>query len=433
MKTFAFLFWAALARAELTAPNSPPAPIDLPTVMRLAGAQAPDVALAQARLEEAQANEASTLWQFFPTLTPGIGYRNHSGRLQAADGTLTDVEKQSLNAGATVSLRLEIGEAIYRRLAAQQLAVAATQQVASQRQQTLRQAVELYFDLSRAQQTVSLLEASLQVARDFHAQVARGVQAGVAFKGDELRASAQITRLELRHSQAQEKQRHEGARLAVILALPVTIEIRATDERPLPLQFTDRERKLADHVQQALARRPELMTATALSTAAQYFEEGARYAPLYPVLEAQYFAGGLGGSPSSSRAGYASSSDTMVSLGWKIGAGGLFDGTRSEQARARLSQNRLSEQKVRDEITRQVVEAHASVQWLTQQLTMATTGLRTNEQGVKLALARKEWAVGVVLEALQTQQDLIQAKLDYVSTVADLNKAQFQLKIATAE
>ena len=59
--------------------------------------------------------------------------------------------------------------------------------------------------------------------------------------------------------------------------------------------------------------------------------------------------------------------------------------------------------------------------------------VRNAEQGYRLSLERKELAVGVVLETLQSQQDLIQARLDYALTVGEWNKAQYRLKFAVGE
>ena len=428
LATTLLLLGAAVGAQELA-----PTPIDLPSVLKLAGAQGIEIEIAEAKLREARANEDGSLWQFFPVIAPGIGYMNHTGQAQSFAGSVSDINKQSTIAGATVLMKLEIGEAIYHRLAAKQIAVAAEQNVAAQRRQTTLQASLSYFDLAKAHHAVRLHEEALKVAKDYHDQIARGVQAGVAFKGDELRADAQVTRQELRLSQAKDARRAEAAHLAQILRLKITESLTPADDHPLALTFVERGRKLDDFVQNALQKRPELLEAGALHEAARHNDDAATYAPLYPTLGAQVFAGGLGGSTSSARQDFGNSTDTMVTLTWKIGAGGLFDSSRTEGAQARLKQTQLQETRTREDIIRQVVEAQSHVQYLDQQLKVAAAGVRAAEQGLMLSLARREFSVGIVLEALQSQQDLIQARLDYAGTIAELNKAQVRLKSAAGE
>lgn len=408
-------------------------PIDLPTVLKLAGAQSIDVALAEARLREARATVDSATWALFPTIAPGVGYRKHSGQLQDIVGQVSDITKESVNAGATLGFSLELGEAVYRRLAAKQVAAAAEHQLEAQRRQTIFIAACAYFDLSRAHHTVSLLQEAVRSAQEYRAQLAKGVSAGVTFKGDELRAAAQVSRLELRLRQAEELRRNEAARLAQALRLNIAENLVPADDRPLPLKLTDTQRKLEACVQMAMARRPEVQAAGALQQAATTQENAANYAPLYPTLGAQVFAGGLGGSASSARRDFNNSTDTFVTLSWKIGAGGLFDGARADGARARQQQSELGQARTRDEITRQVVEAHAGVHSIEQQVRLAEEAVKNAEAGYKLSLARKELAIGVVLEALQSQQDLIQARLDYAQAVGEWNKVQYRLKMASGE
>jgi len=408
-------------------------PIDLPTVLKLAGAQGIDVEIAEAKLREARAAADSSTWALFPTISPGVGYRNHTGQAQSFAGPVSEVGKESVTAGATLFLSLDLGEAVYRRLAAKQTAQAAEHGLAAQRQQTVQQATLAYFDLTQSHHAVALLEDAVQTARDYQAQVGKAVQLGLAFKGDEIRAFAQVSRLELRLSQALDRRRADAARLAQLLRLKITESLRPADDRPLPLTLVDGRRKLDELVKGALAKRPELMEAGALHEAARHQDDAAKYAPLYPTLGAQVFAGGLGGSTSSARRDFANSTDTFVTLSWKLGAGGLFDSSRTAGAEARLRQTQLAETKTRDEVVRQVVEAQAHVTHLGQQLKIAQAAIRSAEQGYQLSLTRKEFAVGIVLEALQSQQDLIQARLDYATTVGELNKAQVRLKTAAGE
>src|SRR4051812_47240801 len=45
--------------------------IDLPTSLKLAGAQSLDIQIAREKLAEAKANYESAIWQFFPWIEPG--------------------------------------------------------------------------------------------------------------------------------------------------------------------------------------------------------------------------------------------------------------------------------------------------------------------------------------------------------------------------
>ena len=267
-------------------------PIDLPTVLRLAGAQNIDVAIAEARLKEARAAADSSTWALFPTISPGVGYRNHTGQAQSFAGPVSEVGKESVTAGATLSLSLDLGEATYRRLAAQQTARASAFGLDAQRQQTVQQATLAYFELTQSHHAVALLEDAVKSAQDYQAQIGKAVRLGLAFKGDELRASAQVSRLELRLRQAQDQRRSDGARLAQLLRLKIAEALMPADDRPLALTLVDGRRKLDELVKGALAKRPELQEAGALRAAAEHQDDAARYAPLYPTLGAQVFAGG---------------------------------------------------------------------------------------------------------------------------------------------
>ena len=52
---------------------------------------------------------------------------------------------------------------------------------------------------------------------------------------------------------------------------------------------------------------------------------------------------------------------------------------------------------------------------------------------MRLARERKEFAVGVVLENIQAEQDLTRARLDYLRAVAEFDKAQYALLRAAGQ
>src|SRR5438132_2085952 len=100
---FALTFAAAIASAQDPPPPQAglrPLPINLPTALQLANANAVDVAAAaeRVRIAAAQLEQARALW--LPTVTVGGDYNRHDGRIQNADGTLIDAGRNGLMFGA---------------------------------------------------------------------------------------------------------------------------------------------------------------------------------------------------------------------------------------------------------------------------------------------------------------------------------------------
>jgi outer membrane protein TolC len=405
-----------------------PERIDLVTVLRLAGAQNLDVQLATEKLKEARANEAATLWQFFPWIAPGIGYKAHNGKIQDVQGNILDVDKQALSVGPTVVAQLDLGETIYKRLASKQLTLAATHGAEAQRQQSQLVAAEAYFDLAKAHANVRVAGEAVNISAEYKDQITNGVQAGVAFKGDELRAQTQMHRNELLLKQAEEQRRVAAAKLAQVLHLDAAVSLLPREDDAVPMKLTSDEVKLDQLLAKALSHRPELKQGDALAAAASTGVRGAKFGPLVPTLGAQVFGGGLGNSSS-----FGSSGDYQVTLGWRIGTGGLFDSSRIHQAESKAAQAAIFQAKTRDEVARQVVENHERVKLLRSELEVTKQEVQASQEGLKLARERKEFAVGIVLETVQSEQDLTKARLDYVNTVMELNKAQYRLKAAIGE
>ena len=168
----------------------------------------------------------------------------------------------------------------------------------------------------------------------------------------------------------------------------------------------------------------------AFVAATEQERKAARYAPLIPSLQAQGFFGTLGGGRDDELSRFGRSSDVVVGIGWRIGPGGLFDFPRTRQAEARESVSRLEQAKLVDRLAAEVAALHARAKSLSDQLDMARENLKTATESLAAGEQRKEAGVGVVLEVVQSQQDLTEARLAYVETVAEYNKAQYELLYA---
>jgi outer membrane protein TolC len=409
-------------------------PISLPAVLRLAGAKNLDVKLAAERVTEAQAQHQAAWMQWFPYVTPGISFRRHEGNIQTVDGQIIDADKQSLTLGAAVTMQLEAGETYYKNLVAKKLVLAAEHAVEVQRQESIWQGVSAYFEVVRAQAAVGVAGEAIKVAADYAAQVQQAVNAGIAFKGDAFRATAQVERNRLVQQQAREQQRIAAARLAQVLRISPLVNLIPDDRTPAPMTFSEGSRAVSELAASAVLHRPELAMNADQLAAAIISGEGAKWAPLVPTLRGEIFHGGLGGGQNDDGPRkFNDSAEYSLGLTWRIGPGGLFDRSREQLTDAKQRGISIERDKLRDEITRQVVEAHTRVHSLADQLVHARAALSATEQALTLARERKAFAVGEVLENIQAEQDLTRARLDYLNIVTEHNRAQFLLRRATGE
>jgi outer membrane protein TolC len=184
-------------------------------------------------------------------------------------------------------------------------------------------------------------------------------------------------------------------------------------------------------VDQALTLRPELKQSQAFMAATRASKNGSVYGPLIPALGVQLFGGGLGGGPDSGPSTFGAEGDYLLSLSWRIGPGGLFDPGRVNANKAKLAQAELADSRLKDIIVGQVVASLARVKSTGAQINLAERNLATSSETLRLTQQRKEYGVGVVLEDIQAQQTLTQARSDYVTALAEYNKAQYGLNKAT--
>ena len=411
--------------------NTNTLPIDLPTALRLAGAQNLDVQIARDQLKEARANRASALEKFFPWLAPGVSYHRRDGVAQAVPaGTISDAHFQSYSPGATVGAQLDLGDAIYTTLAARQLANAAGHAIDAQRQDAVLAAAQGYFDLANAQALVGAADEALHIAQDYQNQLHEAVVAGIAFKGDELRVQTETEHDQILLRRAIAQQRVAAAQLAQILHLDATVELVPKSSDLVPLALIATNIALDTLARQALRERPELQQSRALTLAARDTKNGATYGPLVPTLNAQYFGGALGGGPDGGPENTGPESDIFAGVTWRIGPGGLFDFGKIHASRARLDAARAAGEKIHDRILREVVEARTDVDSLHDQLATAQSDLATADETLRLTQQRKDFGVGIVLENIQAQQSLARARADYLTIVAEYDKAQYALSRA---
>jgi outer membrane protein TolC len=431
--SFCLLLNATLTGAATAQESAQPAPadsrypIDLPTALRLSGAQNLDVQLARNAVDEAHANYVSAIERFLPSLVPSASYLRHTGRDQAVDGTLMDVPKHSDTTGAYLTAQIPVGDAIFTALQTHQLVAAADAGAMAQQRDSGLAAAQQYFDLVSARALVDVESQALSISQNYEQQLNEAVRIGIAFKGDAFRVQTQTQRLQLDLTRARQQQRLAAARLVQTLHLEPWVELVPAEREPTPLALADLNTSPRELIRTALENRPELARSTAQIAAAEQARRGTIYGPLIPTIGAQAFGGEFNGGPGDTTANGGARRDYTVGLSWRVGPGGLFDLGRIRASGARLTGAQLSDEKLRDQIGREVVDGYTQVQSLFEQMRVARLNLNSAEETLRLTRNRKQLGVAIVLEDIQAQQELLKARSDLVTIVTDLNQQQYAL------
>jgi outer membrane protein TolC len=425
---FAPLTGAAISQEATQSPASDSTySIDLATVLRLAGAQNLDVQLARTAVDEAHANYTSAVEQFLPAFVPSATYLRHTGQDQAFNGPVVDVPKNSETVGASLTAQIPVGEAIFTALQTHQLLGAADAGATAQERDSGLAAAQQYFELVSAQALVGVVNQALGISQDYERQLNEAVRIGIAFKGDALRVQTQTQRLQLDLTRAQQQQRLAAADLAQTLHLDPLIELTPAERESVPLAIAGLDAPPKDLIRTALQNRPEIARSTSEIAAAQQARRGAIFGPLIPTIGAQAFSGQFNGGTGDTTANGGPRHDYTVGLSWRVGPGGILDFGRIHANDAKLTATQLSDEKLRDQIKTQVVDGYTRVHSLFEQLRAARLNLSSAEDTLRLTRDRKELGVGVVLEDIQAQQELLKARSDLVAVVTELNQQQYAL------
>ncbi len=401
--------------------------IDLPTALRLAGAQNLDVQMAAEKIREAQANRDSAVEKFLPWLFAGATYRAHNHLIQDVGGSVIQADKQSYAPGATLNVQTDLGDAIFKTLEARQLLQAGRHALDAQREESILAAAQGYLDLVKAKSAAHVARDAVRISDDYERQIRRAVSAGIAFKGDALRVKVQTERNQLLFRQAEEQQQIAAAKLTNILHLDPGVILEPRDAEPLPFALVSAQETTREMIGHALAHRPEMKQFEAIALAARESKNGAVYGALIPSMSGQAFVGGLGGGRNNAPHTFGESEDYSASLGWRIGPGGLFDFGQIHARQSRMRGAQLGAEKMRAQIALEVSSARAHVRSLADQLSTAKQVLADAAESYRLNQERKEFGVGVVLETITAEQEMTRARNDYLATVAEYDKAQYAL------
>lgn len=425
-------------------PSGECSPIDLPTALRLAGANNLQIALANERLRQAEArlDGANALW--FPSVNVGAGYSTHTGRIQDTTGQIIDVDRGSLFVGGgplygnfplpggaspppRLFLGLPLADAVFTRLAERQQVVANRAETAATFNDTLLRVGLAYLDLVAAHHQAAIAGDALTNAKELNRLVESRVKAGTTLPADGLRAKAEVADRERLLRRAEENVRVASAELVRLLRLDPAILLAPAETQPVPVELVTPDTPLTALLERGLTMRPELAQNQALVRASLERLRAEKWRPWIPSVAVGYSSGGFGGGTGSEFGRFGGRSDFDAVLAWEFRNLGLGNRALQRERSSVLAQADLTAEQTRDNIMAEIVRAYHQVRFRGEQLEAARHQLAAATEALPLNF---KGIVGGNLRAIEGQQAVqavAAAQTQYLTSVIEYNQAQFQL------
>jgi outer membrane protein TolC len=428
------------ARLTSTAPAAPPAvesaravPVSLDTVLRLAQVQNHQIQLAEARLQEAFADQAlADKKRWLPDVYLGTGYARHEGGIQDFQGNLVHSSYGSVLSGLQFNGTLDPRQNLLLRVEAERKVWQQKGELSKLTSDNLLDAALTYVDLlaARAAEAVSRESESrimslLDEARKL-AQIEEGVRVEVSRVETELSAQKVLTR------KLSEGARSAAAKLAYLLGLDPACDLLTVERQIVPISLVDATQPAQALVEQALAQGPGVRELEGLLQVIEDARaQGQGPQRFWPAVDLNMVEGAFGAGPGS-RLDWDNRWDMGLRIRWNL-SDAMTARERRQQADVKIRQAQISYQDARARLTLGVQEAREASLSGNEQVPLAQERIAHAEKAHAQTASR--WQEGVkgrspseVLLAIRTMSA---ARLEYVQTVRDLDKAQLRLLILT--
>lgn len=415
-------------------------PIDLPTALLLTSGRNPQVAFAQARIEEsrAQLDRAESLW--LPSLRAGANYNKHEGRIQDVAGTVIETSRGSAYGGLGASAvgagspavpgvlaQFHVTDAVFQPRIAQQTIRARNANAKAVTNDNLLTTALAYLQLLRATQEKAVAAAAVQQAQELERVTGEFATAGAGLTSDHDRSRADLAMRKTELQRADEAVHVASARLAQQIRWEYAQELHPVEETLYPISLVDLATPAQGLVAVGLSNRPEISESRHLICEAVERLNRERYAPLIPSVLLGVSYGGLAGGLGSDLTNGGDRLDADAMAYWELRQLGFGEKAARREASSRITQTRMKQVALMDQVAREIVEAHAQVQSRAQQIETSKDAVSAAQDSFRRNWERIQNGQGLPIEVLQSIQALTSAQKEYVRSVADYNVAQFTL------
>jgi len=406
-------------------------PICLDTVLRLAEEQNAQVALARARVEEANAQLDLAGKRWFPDLYIGTAFYRHEGGIQNEDGTVIHSSTGAMLAGVEVHGRYDVKDIVYQQVLAERKSWQERGELTKVTTETMLDAANTYLDLLTAKtgEAIALgLQNDLKELLPLTEKMAKNEPAATV---EVERIRAEIHGREQNLVRLRSQVKAASAKLVYLLGLDPCTEFVPVDKEIVPLDLVDATPEACQLVAQALAGGPGIQELQGLVNLVENAIAKAKGPGRYiPEIELCAGEGAFGGGP-----GDDWKWDNRFDLGlharWNLTDLFCTSCERNRIAEAQRQQAHLAYQDLRGKLTAGVQEARETILSTRQEINIGKQqiehALRAREESKHRV--NKMIPGATATEELLSLQSLALAQIGHLNAVRDHNKAQIRLML----
>lgn len=434
-------------------------PIDLASVLQLAGVQNPEIMLAREHVVEAVAEQQLAAAQCLPTINLGTNFDSHRGTLQRSTGEILKVHRDAMYVGlganavgaGTVNIpglvfNQNFSELLFRNLVSKQVVLQREFTSAAVHNDVLLRVAVGYVELLRAEGRRAIAVQNREEALELARTIATLAEEGQQRPADAARAATELEQRNTDFLRAEGEVLIASARLAQLLDLDPSVRLHAADGWVVPAPVVPDPIPLTELIAIALVQRPELKERQAAIQAALLYLQGAKLLPFSPNVLLGYSAGDFGGGSDLVANGirqadgtilqqprfdsFAGRQDVDAVVYWTLRNLGVGNVALVRLAQSNARSEHWREVIVLDRVRTEVAAAYARTHARFAQIVTSERAVQSSLKAFQADFVRARNLVGLAIEVTNSMNLLARSRYAYLDAICDYNRAQFELYVA---
>ena len=428
MKNF-FLGILLLAAINCFSQGEKYIPVNLSTVLKLAGANNLTIRQYELQYQLGLAEVDKAKEWYLPTIFvgPSLHYLK-GGTISTTGQLLNDVTQRELWLGGWITGQWDFKTGIYNVLASKQHSEALKYLSQAQRNQVIQQAVSNYYDLLTAQLNYSILTNLLKQSDTLTAQIKVQLDAGIGYQSEYLLAKSNYDHILVQLGDIKVEMAHKSDALLNMLNIDSNVTLVSSDTALVALNIMGNMLDTSGMpYSQYVQNRPEYKSIEAELKGIEEKKKSVTVGMLMPsiIISSPDAMLGAFGSP------FYNSYRLDGAIGWNIPLGHfIYNGdVKIYNDNILIEQNSM--QQFSNTVHQQINDSRSEIVLYMGQMNIAKQALKESAEALKQSIEREKLGTVRPTEVFQTERFYVQAQQDYLRTISNYNKAQYQLFVAT--